>query len=229
MVEPVSAAPRPPIGLGSAAHSYYTQRCEQCDAEAGVRSRQDRLLSQSRAVLSVAGLVAGFLAWQLDAGASGYILAGVLFVALLSVASYQEHVRLVWARARALSEINRECLARLAREWEQIPLPTVTIPIRHKATAGDLDLFGHASLFQWICRCETRSGTTMLRDWILEPAAPAEILQRHDAIKELAPCAALRENLLLLGRQLKDYPSGPERMVEWPESPDWLLRQRWLT
>ena len=228
MVEPVSADPRPANGLGSAAHSYYTQRCEQCDAEAGVRSRQDRLLSQSRAVLSVAGLVAGFLAWQLDAGASGYSLAGVLFVALLSVATYQEHVRLACARARALSEINRECLARLARDWEHIPLPSVTIPTHHKATAGDLDLFGHASLFQWICRCETRSGTTMLRNWLLEAANPAEILQRHDAIKELAPRAALRENLLLLGRQLKDYPSGPERLVEWTESPDWLLRQRWI-
>ena len=229
MAEPVSTDPRPANGLGSAAHSYYTQRCDQCDADAVVRSRQDRLLSQSRAMLSVAGLVAGFLAWQLEAGAYGYSLVGALFVALLSVATYQEHVRLVWARARALSEINRECLARLAREWEHIPLPSITVPAHHKATAGDLDLFGHASLFQWICRCETRSGTIMLRNWLLDPADPTEISQRHNAIKELAPRAALRENLLLLGRQLKDYPSGPERMVEWTESPDWLLRQRWLT
>ncbi|MBB76489.1 MAG: DNA mismatch repair protein, partial [Planctomycetaceae bacterium] len=100
---------------------------------------------------------------------------------------------------------------------------------RHKATAGDLDLFGHASLFQWICRCETRSGTTTLRDWLLEPAVPSEILLRQDAIKELAPRARLREELQLLGRRLRDYPSGPDRMIEWTESPDWLLRRPWVT
>ncbi|MEE3368748.1 MAG: hypothetical protein VX346_05330 [Planctomycetota bacterium] len=229
MFEPISAAPRPANELRTAAHSYYTQRCDQCDAEAALRARRDRLLSQTRVVLSVTGLVSGFLTWQFDAGVYAYSLVGGLFVGLLSVATYQEHVRLVWARVRALSEINRECLARLARQWEHIPLPSVTVPTRHKATSDDLDLFGHASLFQWICRCETRSGTTMLRDWLLEPAVPSEILLRHDAIKELAPHAMLREQLLLLGRQLRDSPSGPDRMIEWTESPDWLLRRRWLT
>ena len=228
MAEPAPANLRTGNDPESAAHSYYRQRCDQSDAEAAVCSRQDRLLSQSRAVLGVAALVVGFIVWQRESGAYGYSFVGALFVALLIVATYQEHVRLAWTRVRELSDINRECLARLSRQWEHIPLPSVAVPAHHKATAGDLDLFGTASLFQWICRCETRSGITTLQDWLLESAKPSEISLRHEAVKELAPRAALREHLLLLGRQLKDCPSGPQQMVEWTESSDWLIRQRWL-
>ncbi|MAV37606.1 MAG: DNA mismatch repair protein [Planctomycetaceae bacterium] len=228
MAEPVPADRGVDDCPSSTAGDYYTRRREACDAQAAVRSRQDRRLSQIRAIVGVAALATGFVAWQLQAGAWGYGVVIGLMAALLIAASYQEHVRLAGSELRQQSQINRQCLARLSRHWDDLPVPAATIPAQHTATARDLDLFGRASLFQFLCRCETRTGVELLRDWLLEPATPEEVRLRQEAVRELAPRAELHERLALIGRQLSDCHSGPERMVEWSQTPNWLTPHKWL-
>jgi hypothetical protein len=94
--------------------------------------------------------------------------------------------------------------------------------------AGDLDLVGHASLFQLVCVANTPIGQQVLLDWLLNPAPPEAILLRQAAVADLAPRHELRERLQLEGRLLGDRGQATERFLEWAEGEPWLLRRPWL-
>jgi hypothetical protein len=52
--------------------------------------------------------------------------------------------------------------------------------------ALDLDLFGRASLFQWLGPASTAGGRLALARWLIEPAPPDEIRARQLAVERLA-------------------------------------------
>ena len=63
----------------------------------------------------------------------------------------------------------------------------------------DLDLLGPDSLFGLLATVRTGPGERGLARYLLEPASHAETLRRQEAVKELLPQAALREEIALLG------------------------------
>lgn len=101
----------------------------------------------------------------------------------------------------ALYSINQIAIARIGRAWDRLP-PGDTPPegIEHHAYALDLDLFGHASLLQWLGPAATAAGADTLRRWLLEPASPADVKARQAAVAELAPAVEWREHLGAHGR-----------------------------
>ena len=121
-----------------------------------------------------------------------------------------------------LRQINEQSIARLDRDWSGVPETRVTVPPQHRAVADDLDLFGHASLFHFLCSASTPVGIDVLRDWLLEPASREEIKRRQEAVAELAPHLELRQALILEGRLLADRGKATARFVEYAESDPWL-------
>ncbi|TFF33921.1 MutS-related protein [Mucilaginibacter psychrotolerans] len=74
--------------------------------------------------------------------------------------------------------------------------------------ASDLDIAGPASLYQLINRAATTTGNQRLAQWLLAPADKPAILQRQEAVKELAAKNEWKKELqalLLFAR--KDNPS----------------------
>jgi hypothetical protein len=64
----------------------------------------------------------------------------------------------------------------------------------------DLDLFGEHSFFQSINRTVTPMGRERLANWLIYPLTEKEpILQRQEAVKELAPLAGLRQDFYVNG------------------------------
>ena len=61
--------------------------------------------------------------------------------------------------------------------------------------ATDLELFGPGSLFHYVSVARSETGASILASWLLGPAGPAEIVARHDAVRELAPNLGLRHDL----------------------------------
>jgi DNA mismatch repair ATPase MutS len=51
---------------------------------------------------------------------------------------------------------------------------------------SDLDIFGNASLYQLVNRTATSTGNNKLAEWFDKPAIKATILQRQEAVKEIA-------------------------------------------
>ncbi len=124
-----------------------------------------------------------------------------------------------------MNEIQR---ARIERRWESIPNVDVSVPEEHEAVANDLDLFGSESLYQLISLAHTSFGHATLRDWLLSPTSPAEIVDRQQAVSHLASAAALREELDLRGRMLGGSRDGTLAFVEWAESGPYYCSRRWL-
>jgi hypothetical protein len=80
--------------------------------------------------------------------------------------------------------------------------------------AEDLDLFGPGSLFELLSTARTRAGEETLAAWLRAPASIEEIRLRQQAIEELRGRLDLREDLALLGADVR---SGvhTEELAAW--------------
>lgn len=214
--------------MSSSAESYYRSRRDECVAAEQTYSRRDQWLTHLRTITFLVSAALCLIGWSRDHQRLWYVLGGLVFLGLLALARYHELITAALGRHRMLRRVHEWSLARLRRDWSSLPEPSVEIPAEHRATAQDLDLFGHASLFQWVCRASTPLGKIELRDWLLESARPEDIRHRQDAVRELAPQRELREKLALEGGLLPDRGDAIKRFIEWAESPPWLTARPWL-
>lgn len=92
--------------------------------------------------------------------------------------------------------------------------------------ARDLDLFGRGSLYELLCTARTRPGADLLAGWLLAPADSAAVRARQGAAADLAPRLDLREDLAVLGEDVR-ADIHPERLATWAEAPrvlpGWLV------
>ena len=65
--------------------------------------------------------------------------------------------------------------------------------------ANDLDIFGRASLFQYINRCTSEQGKKLFAGWLLDPASSEIIIERQEAVKELSQQFEWRQQLQSYG------------------------------
>jgi DNA mismatch repair ATPase MutS len=79
--------------------------------------------------------------------------------------------------------------------------------------AADIDIFGKASLYQYINRCESEQGKALLACNFIELIEIDEIHKRHHSIKELAPSLDWRQQLQSIARQ-KPVSNTIEKKVE---------------
>ncbi len=202
--------------------AVYQQRVEAFSAAESRWAGRDRVLSRLRLAVFSAAVAMAVFGWQGGQRGPWYAAAGAALGGFFVAVAYHEHVRHQIERYRLLQAINRQAIARLHRDWKALPETRVAVPPQHRAAAGDLDLFGHASLFHFLCSANTPIGIRVLRDWFVEPAPAVEIGPRQQAVAELAPCLDLRQTLILEGRLLADRGRATERFVEWAEGGPWL-------
>jgi hypothetical protein len=186
------------------------------------------MLARVRACLFLAAVLMVAMGWSSARRRWWFAGAGVALGSFFVAVVCHETVRRKLRRNGLLRQINEQALARLNRDWAALPLTRVVVPPQHRAVVADLDLFGHASLFDFVCLAHTPTGIRTLGDWLLEPASTEQIQHRQQAVRELAPCLVLRERLVLEGRLLTDQGRGTERFVEWAEGGPWLASRPWL-
>ncbi len=207
--------------------TYRQRRDESAEAEEWY-ARRDRALAHLRTVTFLAAVAMFGLGWISEQGTLWHVAGGVGVAGFLALITYNEHVVRQRERNGILRRINEEAIARLRRDWDALPETSVEVPEEHRATTTDLDLFGHASLFHFLCPANTPAGIRVLRDWLLEPASPDEIRLRQQAVEELAPHLVLRETLALEGRLLADRGNATDRFLRWAEGDPWLRARSWL-
>jgi hypothetical protein len=210
-------------------------------AAAGPREEIERRLDARRAALAVeARWDAAVAGGRLAAFASGAALAALAFgwhrlsaawlaapaAAYFALAVLHEAVLRRRARlARAVS-FHQAALDRLAERWSGRGSAGERFAQDDHPYARDLDLFGPGSLFELLCAARTRPGEEALAAWLLAPAAPDEVRARQTAVAELAPGLDLREDLAVLGEDVRAE-VDPERLAAWGEAPP-LLGGPWI-
>jgi hypothetical protein len=86
--------------------------------------------------------------------------------------------------------------------------------------AGDLDIFGPASLFQLLDAAETGAGEAVLARWLAAPADAAEIAARQEAVRELSTLTRFREDLAAAGAASGTRGRDAEPFLTWAEARD---------
>ncbi|MEA2529588.1 MAG: hypothetical protein QOG89_1232 [Thermomicrobiales bacterium] len=130
--------------------------------------------------------------------------------------------------AAILHDLNDEAEKRVRRDWAELPLRHAFRAAPDHPFAGDLDLFGRASVFHLLETVETPMGKTTLRVWLLSPAPPAEVGERQGAVSELAPLLDWRQELALRGRRAGEERPDPGPFLRWAEGGPWLAHRRGL-
>lgn len=141
----------------------------------------------------------------------------LLLPALLFVILMRQHSSLTQRlqTARRAAQFYQDGLLRLRGEWMGRGVTSAFVDPQH-AYARDLDLFGKASLFEWLCRARTRAGQELLAQWLSAPAPVSEVVPRQQAARELQDRLNLREDLAAL--QGHRQPLKGSSPLEWASS-----------
>src|SRR6185436_5778704 len=137
-------------------------------------------------------LVSLVLTWK---GLMIFIPLAVIFISLFFflLAKHVNTNDQIENRKRLLS-INQTEINVLNHHFTDLPDGESLKPEHHEY-ANDLDVFGRASLFQYINRCTSEQGNKLFAWWLLNPASTETILKRQEAIKELSPQFGWRQQL----------------------------------
>lgn len=193
----------------------YEKRLGEHRERATALAARDRRFSRMRLATFLVGAVAAFLAFGTRDIASFWLVPVVLLFISLLVA----HDRVIRRKSRAerAATFYERGLARIRGTWAELASLDDTSRGEGHAYANDLDLFGEASLFELVCTARTPAGENKLAGWLLAPAAAGEIRERQAAVEELRDRLDLRENLSLLGEDVRSH-LDPSALIRWGQS-----------
>ena len=169
------------------------------------------------------------LAWWLffDGGIPAFITGAVLLLAFGVLVVLHARVEERAEKFEALRIVNLRGAARVARDWDTLPPAPVPagIDVNGHPYAIDLDVFGRASMFQWIGPGATEYGHFTLARWLLSPSLASDIAPRQAALAELSRLDSWREQLagfgvLAAGQRMDSI----ARFRRWAERPGPALR-----
>ena len=113
-----------------------------------------------------------------------------------------------------LITINKDELKVLEHDYYHFPNGAVFTPKDHYY-ASDLDIFGNASLFQYINRTSSDIGAATLSGWLLTPADTNTLYQRQAAIKELNSKRDWQQELQAYGNEKPVQFVIQHRLEQW--------------
>ena len=136
----------------------------------------------------------------------------------------KEHNQATYQKQHAmfLTEINEQETLRQQNQLATFPDGRAFIRRDHPYVA-DLDVFGSHSLYQLLNRTTTESGSERLAGWLSEAASEAVIQERQQAVQELAPKLAWRQELQASGKHFTNSQSDFRKLLAWLDEPVHLL------
>ena len=168
----------------------------------------------------LAAVVAPWQLWPLN-----WILALIILIFLIALFLFfvtrDINNRESIENTTRLAEINQEEIDILHHHFTNRPDGQSFQPDHHDY-ANDLDLFGKASLYQYINRTHSGQGNKLFADWLLGPAQADLIKRRQEAAKELS-------STIFSLQQLRSYSiANPVTIASEGKVIKWLQQQNKL-
>ncbi len=185
--------------------------------------RRDAAVAWSRLAVFGAALALGWLAYGLHKLSGWWLLAPL--AAFVALAALHDRILSERSRMRRAIAFHERALERLAGRFAGAGTSGDTFADPEHPYALDLDLFGRGSIFELLCAARTRPGEERLAAWLLAPAPPDELRARQRAVAALAPRLDLREDLAVLGDDVRAAVDA-RTLAAWGEQP--ALVEAWL-
>ncbi|HUL60200.1 MAG TPA: DNA mismatch repair protein MutS [Anaeromyxobacteraceae bacterium] len=198
-------------------------------AEAARGERLDRWIAFARLAAFAATVGLAWLGFGAHRLSAAWLLAPAAGYAAL--AALHERVLRGRERARRAVSHHEAALARLGGRWQGRGTPGDRFTSEDHPYAADLDVFGRGSLFERLCVARTYPGEERLASWLLAPSTPEELRARQGAVRALAPRLLLREDLAVLGEDVRAAVDAAA-LGRWgaapPLLPGWLAPAAWV-
>ena len=161
-------------------------------------------------------LAAGIALWQL--WPMNWILALIVSIFLIALFLFfvtrDINNRESIENTKRLADINKEEINILHHHFTNRPDGQSFLP-EHHDYANDLDLFGRASLYQYINRTHSGQGNKLFADWLLYPAQTDLLLQRQEAAKELSSTIFSLQQLRSHGIANPITIASEQKVIKW--------------
>ena len=162
-------------------------------------------------------IIAFYLLWSM--GIWYVIIAAILLLAVFIKLLYADlNNKKAIAHTNLLININNDELKFLEGNYYHFRDGTQHAP-EHHLYANDLDIFGKASLFQYVNRTTSEMGSSQLADYLQFPADIDLIFQRQKAVKELSNKIEWIQNLQAAGRDKQITFLTKKRLSAWISEP----------
>ena len=160
--------------------------------------RVNFIISNIRLAIALAGAVLLWMAFIRASMSPAWPLGAWLSFGVLAVI----HAKRLqgFERAKAAERVYLRGLDRLDGRWADSGRDGAPFLEGH-SYAGDLDLFGPASLFELLNTTRTEIGELTLADWLRGPAPLGEVRARQAAIDELRPMLDFKEDVAVLASE----------------------------
>ena len=201
----------------------YSARLSVHEAQIKALTRREERIAGARLLVGL--LVVAIVAASLVLHQRALWWALPPLVVFVWLVSWHASVRRVHERAERAAAFYRRGLDRINDRWVGGGQTGERFLDPHHVYAADLDLFGRGSLFDLLSAARTRMGEQTLAQWLLAPAAAAEIRERQACLADLRQRLDLREDLQGLGEiGVGVHPDG---LVAWSQSAN-QLQAKWI-
>ncbi len=196
---------------------YYDQRIITLSALETRLLRRKKTLAYMRLagiILIIATLYfSGTLGWAATVPLAALLLAAFIRIVYKDLANKE-----ALSYTALLLTINKNELKALRHEYFQFDDGSRHLSKDH-LYANDMDIFGHASLFQLINRTVSEMGSLQLAQWLQVPASKLSIYERQAAIKELAEKITWTQELRGLGERSAIKLQTRDNLQQWMQDP----------
>ena len=163
---------------------------------------------------------------NMGAGAVSALLFYALFVVVMR---WHSRLDFIYRQLVLLRQVNEQEVERLQGRLKQFDGGDAFVDDQHPYTS-DLDIFGQNSLFQLMNRSVTSIGKSRLASWLQGAAVPAEVLQRQEAVAELAQPQQLDwlQALLALPMHYKHDKEPAGDFISWFSNKHFFRQYPWV-
>jgi hypothetical protein len=200
-------------------HKHYSTRVTDYSAQLKQLTRYFRFTAPAR-LLTFGGLVISGL-WFIKSKFDDTFLwlsAGFLVLFVLAVIWDLRLVR-KQRTLKARLKVNEDELKYLQHQYSEFDDGSDLAKYAPELS-GDFDLFGPYSLFQYLNRCITGPGRTLLGEELTkEKRTPEEIKKKQESIKELSENPEFIEEFRSLGLQANMETDEIKKLKEWLDNP----------
>jgi MutS domain V len=182
-------------------HGEYRKRLESWHAEHARNQARHRQLGNARLASGVLLVAIAALSLGAERISPWWLVLPILALAALMV--IHDRVDGALRRAARGAAYYGRALGRLEDRWIGTGNKGERFQDPRHIFSDDLDLFGRGSLFELLSTARTARGERVLADWLLAPGDWQEVVARQESVKELRPRVDLREEIALMGEDLR--------------------------
>ena len=198
----------------SVAAAEYARRIEQLQAVQSRDQRSERAFGIAKLIIAALAVASAVLIFHRFALA--WIPAALVVLFTVLAIRHEKLIQSIRTRSRVIGFYDRG-LARLEDRWQRDGETGVRYLEASHPYARDLDIFGDASLFQFLNVARTRAGEDTLAKWLQEPADREEIAARQADVRELRGRLDLHERLSTAGETVRKG-VHPDVLARWGAS-----------